>query len=56
MNAPGERLLALGGLVQALQQVRRIADTGEADAAILTTALDSVFRIDAATASAVYGG
>ena len=56
MNAPGERLLALGGLVQALQQVRRIADTGEADAAILTTALDSVFRIDAATASDVYGG
>jgi high frequency lysogenization protein len=56
MNMPGERLLALGGLVQALQQVRRIADTGEADAAILTTALDSVFRIDAATASAVYGG
>jgi len=56
MSAPGERLLALGGLVQALQQVRRIADTGEADAAILATALDSVFRIDAATASAVYGG
>lgn len=56
VNGPGERLLALGGLVQALQQVRRIADTGEADAAILTTALDSVFRIDAATASDVYGG
>jgi high frequency lysogenization protein len=56
MNGPGERLLALGGLAQALQQVRRIADTGEADAAILATALDSVFRIDAATASAVYGG
>ncbi len=55
-NGPAERLLALGGLAQALQQVRRIADTGEADAAILTTALDSVFRIDAATASAVYGG
>lgn len=55
-DGPGERLLALGGLAQALQQVRRIADTGEADAAILTTALDSVFRIDAATASAVYGG
>jgi high frequency lysogenization protein len=56
MIGSGERLLALGGLVQALQQVRRIADTGEADAAILATALDSVFRIDAATASAVYGG
>ncbi|MDB6162683.1 MAG: lysogenization regulator HflD [Xanthomonadaceae bacterium] len=56
MNAPGERLLALGGLVQALQQVRRIADTGQADATILATALDSVFRIDAETPSDVYGG
>ncbi len=56
MTGPGERLLALGGLAQALQQVRRIADTGQADAAILATALDSVFRIDAETASDVYGG
>lgn len=56
MSAPGERLLALGGLVQALQQVRRIADTGEADASVLATALDSVFRIDAASPSDVYGG
>ena len=56
INDRAERLLALGGLVQALQQVRRIADTGEADAAVLATALDSVFRIDAATPSAVYGG
>ena len=51
-----ERMLALAGLAQALQQVRRIADTGQADGAILTTALDSVFRIDADSASAVYGG
>jgi high frequency lysogenization protein len=56
MSQPGERLLALAGLVQALQQVRRIAETGQADAMILATALDSVFRIDAETASAVYGG
>lgn len=54
-RTPDERLLALAGLVQALQQVRRIADTGQADAAILATALDSVFRIDAVSPSAVYG-
>lgn len=50
-----ERVLALAGLVQALKQVRRIADTGQAEAAILATALDSVFRIDAASPEAVYG-
>jgi high frequency lysogenization protein len=48
--------LALAGLAQALQQVRRIADTGQADAAVLGTALDSVFRIDADSPSDVYGG
>lgn len=51
-----ERMLALAGLVQALQQVRRIADTGQAESAVLDTAVTSVFRIDAATASDVYGG
>src|SRR3546814_14769911 len=30
--------------------------TGQADAAILATALDSVFRIDADSPAAVYGG
>ena len=52
---PG-RVLALAGLAQALAEVRRIADTGQADARVLTTALDSVFRIDAASPEAVYGG
>jgi high frequency lysogenization protein len=56
MTASDERILALAGLSQALQQVRRIADTGQADAAILATALDSVFRIDADSAAEVYGG
>jgi high frequency lysogenization protein len=50
------RVLALAGMVQALQQVRSIADTGQGDGAILQTALDSVFRIDADTPAAVYGG
>jgi high frequency lysogenization protein len=59
MSSPSpreERVLALAGLVQALQQVRRIADTGQADADIVAAALDSVFRIDADSATAVYGG
>ncbi|MEG3190981.1 high frequency lysogenization protein HflD [Lysobacter sp. D1-1-M9] len=51
-----DRVLALAGLVQALAQVRRIADTGQADAAVLGTALDSVFQIDAASPAQVYGG
>jgi len=51
-----ERVLALAGLVQALKQVRRIAETGQADASVLSTALDSVFRIDAESPEAVYGG
>ena len=56
MNDPlSARVLALAGLVQALAQVRRIADTGQADNAILQTALDSVFRIDAASPAQVYG-
>ena len=49
------RILALAGVAQALAQVRRIADTGQSDAAVLSTALDSVFRIDAASPEAVYG-
>jgi high frequency lysogenization protein len=55
-NPMSDRVLALAGLVQALAQVRRIADTGQAHADVLTTALDSVFRIDAGTAAEVYGG
>lgn len=56
MSDPGDRLLALGGMIQALREVRSIADTGQGDAAVLNTALDSVFRIDAASPADVYGG
>jgi high frequency lysogenization protein len=51
-----ERVLALAGVAQALAQVRRIAETGEADATVLETAMDSVFRIDAESPAAVFGG
>jgi len=50
-----ERTLALAGMIQALHQVRRIADTGQSDAAVVQTALDSVFRLDADTPQEVYG-
>ncbi|MFT3762455.1 MAG: high frequency lysogenization protein HflD [Pseudoxanthomonas sp.] len=51
-----DRVLALAGLLQALAQVRRIADNGQSDPAVVQTALDSVFRIDADSPAAVYGG
>ncbi len=56
MSIPETRMLALAGMVQALHQVRRIADTGQSDLAIIATALDSVFRIDADSPASVYGG
>jgi len=54
--ALSDRMLALAGVVQALAQVRRIAETGAADASVLATAMDSVFRIDAESPAAVFGG
>ena len=56
MSDLDQRVLALAGLVQALRQVRQIAESGQADHAVVGTALDSVFRIDAASPEAVYGG
>ena len=50
-----DRVLALAGIAQALQQVRRIAETGHSDAAVVRTAMDSVMRIDAPSPTAVYG-
>lgn len=56
MSSPlSERVLALAGVVQALSQVRRIAETGQSDAAAVQTVLDSIFRIDAESTEAVYG-
>lgn len=56
MSSPmDERVLALAGLAQALQQVRRIAETGHSEASTVRTAMDSVFRIDAGSTETVYG-
>ena len=51
-----DRVMALAGIAQALQQVRRIAETGHSEASVVRTAMDSVFRIDAESPAAVYGG
>ena len=51
-----ERALALAGLMQAAALVHRIAHSGSADGAALEASLASVFRIDAESAAAVYGG
>lgn len=50
-----DRVLALAGLVQSLAQVRRIAEHGQSDPSATKAVLDSVFRIDAPSAEAVYG-
>lgn len=50
-----DRVLALAGVLQALAQVRRIADTGQSEAAPVDVALASVLRLEADTAEAVYG-
>lgn len=51
-----DRVLALAGLLQACQLVRRIADTGDAQSAPLAVCIDSLFRFDAESVEAVYGG
>src|SRR5690606_1744459 len=57
MSSPyDDRTLALAGLAQALQQVRRIAETGQSETGAARPVLDSVFRIDAESTAAVYGG
>jgi high frequency lysogenization protein len=51
-----DRVVALAGVLQALAQVRRIADTGEANDEILAASIASLFRFDARTTADVYGG
>ena len=55
MSGIEDRVLALGGMLQALAQVRRIAETGQSETTPVRVGLDSVFRIDAADTAAVYG-
>lgn len=55
-HPPSDRVLALAGLVQALGQVRRIAENGASDPGLVQPLVESVFRIDAASPADVYGG
>ena len=51
-----QRAMALAGLLQALQEVRHLAENGRVDQARLQTAMDSVLRIDADSVADIYGG
>ncbi|RMH94798.1 DUF489 family protein [Lysobacter pythonis] len=50
------RVLALAGMLLALQEVRHLAENGRVDQARLSTAIGSVFRLDADSVSDIYGG
>lgn len=50
------QVLALAGVYQACQQVKKIAWKGQSDPAQLDTVLGSVFKLDSADIDDVYGG
>ena len=51
-----EHAMALGGLFQAVTLVQQVARQGRADPAPFESSIASVFRIDAESTDAVYGG
>ena len=51
-----DRTLALAGLLQAVQLVQQMAQTGEADTTVLAASVDSLFRFDAESVEDVFGG
>lgn len=51
-----DRALALAGLLQAVQLVQQMAQTGQAPATPLQACIDSLFRFDAESPEAVFGG
>lgn len=51
-----DRVIALAGVFQACSLVRGLATEGKADAATVESSLASVFRIDADSATDVFGG
>ena len=51
-----ERVLALGGVFQALSLVQQVARNGNIDEAPFATTLNSVLQLDAPSTEAVYGG
>lgn len=51
-----DRALALAGLLQSVQLVQQMAQTGQAETQPLSACVDSLFRFDADTPEEVYGG
>ncbi len=54
-NALEERVIALAALMQAVNCVQQIAETGQVKQSELTTALNSLLALDAPSAEAIYG-
>jgi high frequency lysogenization protein len=54
MNEP--RVLALAGLFQATSLAQQLANQGRCDEGAMESSVTSVFRIDAPSVAAVYGG
>jgi high frequency lysogenization protein len=50
------QVLALAGVFQACDQIKKIAWHGQCEADVLDTAVESVFKIDAASFDDIYGG
>jgi high frequency lysogenization protein len=51
-----DRVLALAGLLQSIRLVQQMANNGEAETRPLAACIDSLFRFDADSTEAVYGG
>jgi len=51
-----QRILPLAALLQGLRQIRRIAETGQAEASVLSSMLNSIFELEPDSVAAVYGG
>lgn len=51
-----DRVLALAGLLQSVRLVQQMANNGQAETRPLASCIDSLFRFDAESTEAVYGG
>lgn len=51
-----DRVLALAGLLQSIRLVQQMANNGEAETQPLAACIDSLFRFEAESTEAVYGG
>ncbi len=50
-----DRVIALGGMLQAIKLVQEMANNGQSETRPLATCIDSLFRFDADSTEAVYG-